>query len=344
MSFRGALALLCTALGLVLCAAAQADGARSKVALVRPTSDDRLLGEANVRLRAELLDAGFEVIDVERAPGDARSGVETAADANSSFATVAMSRAPSGAFADIWISDRVTGKTVVRRLEVGEGANATNVLAIRALELLRASLLEVGARPESAEPERSAPKDVRQWLEPALPRPETPVLAGNALGVGVLALDGLGKIGLAVGPTLHFSHGFAPYFARLLLAAPLVGPELGTGAGSATVREQLASLAIGVASQPKPLGLTAWLGVGGFDLHTRGSAAPPYRGTSGDVVSFSASAGLGGLIRVAPGVALDAELMAIALVPRPIVVIADADAGKMGRLSLAATLGLLVGL
>jgi hypothetical protein len=302
------------------------------------------LREAGVRLRAELLDAGFEVIDVERAPGDARSGVETAARADSSFATVAMNRAPSGAFADIWISDRVTGKTVVGRLEVGEGANATNVLAIRARELLRASLLEVGTKSARVESERSAPQDVMQWLEPALPQPETPVLAGNALGVGVLALHGLGKIGMAFGPTLHFSHGFGPWFGRLLLAAPLVGPELSTAAGSATIREQLASVVVGVASQPKPFGMTAWLGVGGFDLHTRGSAAPPYRGTSGDVVSFSSSAGLGGQLRVAPGVALDAELMAIVLVPRPIVVIADADAGKVGQPSLAATLGLLVGL
>jgi len=344
MSIRHALALLCAGLTLALSARGHAETPRSKVALVRPATDDRLLREAGVRLRAELLDAGFEVIDVERAPGDARAGVETAANADSSFATVAMNRAPSGAFADIWISDRVTGKTVVRRLEVGDDANATNVLAIRALELLRASLLEVGTQQARAEPERSPPKDVMHWLEPALPRPETPVLAGNALGVGVLALDGLGKIGMAFGPTLHFSHGFGPYFARLLLAAPLVGPEFSTAAGSASVREQLASLAIGVASQPRPLGMTAWLGLGGFDLHTSGSAAPPYRGTSGDVVSFSTSAGLGGLMRVAPGVALDAELMAIVLVPRPIVVIADADAGKVGLPSLAATLGLLVGL
>ena len=271
MSLRHALATLCAGLTLALSALSarcHAETARSQVALVRPATGDRLLREAGVRLRAELLDAGFEVIDVERAPGDARSGVEGPTNADSSFATVAMNRAPSGAFADIWIGDRVTGKTVVRRLEVGEGANATNVLAIRALELLRASLLEVGTKTATAEPERSAPKDVMQWLEPALPRPETPLLAGNTLGVGVLALDALGKIGMAFGPTLHFSHGFGPCFARLLVAAPLVGPELSTAAGNATVREQLASLAIGVASQPRPFGVTAWLGVGGFDLHT----------------------------------------------------------------------------
>ena len=340
MSFRLVLAALCAGMGFGLSGPLHAEEARSKVALVRPTADDRLLREAGVRLRAELLDAGFEVLDIERAPGDPRSGVESAANGDSSFATVAMYRAQNGAFADIWISDRVTGKTVVRRLEIGNGANATNVLAIRALELLRASLLEVGSKRAPAESARSAPKDVIRWIA----QTETSVLGGNALGVGVFALDGLGKIGWALGPTLHFSHGFGPWFARFMLAAPLVGPELRTAAGSATIREELASLSFGFASQPKPLGVEAWLGVGGFDLHTSGSAAPPYRGTSGDVVSFSASAGVGGLLRIAPRVALNAELSAVALEPPPIVVIAGADAGKVGVPSLAATLEVLVGL
>ncbi|HEY4106224.1 MAG TPA: hypothetical protein VGM44_20130 [Polyangiaceae bacterium] len=344
MSCRLAVALLCAGMGSTLSAPLRAEAVRSKVALVRESSDDRLLREVSIRLRAELLDAGFEVIDVDRSPGDARADVETAASGDSSFATVAMNRAPNGAFADIWINDRVTGKTVVRRLEVGSGANASNVLAIRALELLRASLLEVGAKTAPAEPTRSPPKDVIAWLAPALPAAETPLLRGNALGVGLFALDGLGKIGLALGPTLEFSHGFAPWFARLMLAAPLAGPELRTSVGSATIRQELALLGIGLATEPKPIGLDVWLGAGGSDLHTSGSAAPPYRGASGDVVSFLASAGVGGVLRIAPRVALNAELNAVLLEPRPIVVIAAADAGKAGAPSLAATLGVLVGL
>jgi hypothetical protein len=160
----------------------------------------------------------------------------------------------------------------------------------------------------------------------------------------VFALDGLGKIGLALGPTLEFSHGLGAWFGRVMFAAPLVGPELRTSAGSATIRQELAALAFGVATEPKPFGVEAWLGVGGFDLHTSGSAAPPYRGTSGDVVSFSSSAGIGGLLRLAPRVALNAEFAEIMLEPRPIVVIAGADAGKVGAPSLAVALGILVGL
>jgi hypothetical protein len=165
----------------------RADDARSRVALVRSATTDRVLHEASTRLRAELLDAGFDVVEVDRAPGDPRSEVEEAAPDASSFATVAMSRVANGAFADVWISDRVTGKTVVRRIEVGAGPNATAVLAIRALELLRASLLEVAAKPPPSEPAVSAPADVVRWVAPALPAaPPRPVLQGSALGVGAL--------------------------------------------------------------------------------------------------------------------------------------------------------------
>jgi hypothetical protein len=321
----------------------RADGARSRVALVRASSSDRVLREASTRVRAELIDAGFEVVEVDRPPDDPRSEVE-ATDA-SSFATIAMNRVANGAFADVWISDHVTGKTVVRRLEVGAGPNATAVLAIRALELLRASLLEVAVKAPPSEPPMSAPSDVMNWVAPASPpAPVSRLLEGSAVGVGALALHGLSGIGLAVGPTVAFSQGAGPWFVRVTLADLLVGPELSTAAGSATIRQELASLAFGWASDPKPLGAYAWLGAGAFDLHTDGSAAPPYRGVSSDVASFLWTAGIGGLARIGPRIALTADLMAVFLDPRPIVVIAGTDAGSAGAPSLGASLGVLVGL
>ena len=70
------------AAALVLAAAAvaegrgRADGTRSQVAIVRSTSGDRVLHEASTRLRAELIGAGFDVVEVDRAPGDPKSEVE----------------------------------------------------------------------------------------------------------------------------------------------------------------------------------------------------------------------------------------------------------------------------
>jgi hypothetical protein len=315
------------------------------VALVRSSSSDPVLHEASTRLRAELLDAGFEVIEVDRAPGDPRSEVEDAAQDTTSFATVAMNRADNGAFADVWISDRVTGKTVVRRVEVGAGPNATAVLAIRALELLRASLLEIAAKVPTSEPSIPAPNDVMKWVAPALPpAPTGAVVRGTALSAGALALHGLRGIGLAVGPTVGLSYGIGPWFGRATLAGPLIGPELIASAGRAAIRQELAALAVGWALEPRPVGAQAWVGAGGFDLHTDGSATGPYRGTSGEIWSFLWTAGFGGLARIAPRVALTVDVAALFLDPRPIVVLAGSDSGSAGAPSIAASFGILVGL
>jgi hypothetical protein len=327
---------------------ARAEGAPSRVALVRSSSNDRVLHEAATRVRAELLAAGFEVVDVDEAPGDPRSEVENAAPETSSFATIAMNRAANGAFADVWISDHVTGKTVARRLEVGSGENATAVLAIRTLELLRASLLEVAAKVPPAEPPMAAPVDVVKWIEPALPAaapaPAPSPLRGTALALGALALHGLRGIGLAIGPTLGVSHGIGPWFARLALAGPLLGPNLQTSTGSATVRQELGALELGWASVPRPVGVNAWIGAGGYDLHTDGSAATPYRATSGDVVSFLMTAGLGVLFEIGPRVGVTADVTALVVDPQPVVVIAGRDAGGAGLPSLGGSLGVVVGL
>jgi hypothetical protein len=333
---------------LALARPAFAQPARSRVALVRNESSDALLREANTRLRAELGDAGFDVVEVDRAPGDAREGVE--GGGGESFATVSMNRAGAGAAADVWISDHVTGKTVVRRLQVGGAPNAASVLAIRALELLRASLLEVAA-PEpstSEEPPRAPPPDVLRWVEPTLPprplRPWQP-FQGTTLGVGATGLHGLRGVGLAFGPTLRLSHSIAErWFARLTLTGPLVGPEITEAQGSAAVRQEFASADLGWASRARPVGVYAWVGVGAFDLHVTGSAIGPYRSRNEGVVSFLSMAGLGGVAHVGGRVAFTVEITALSLIPQPLVVIADHEAGKAGAPSLGMSLGLLVGL
>ena len=328
---------------------AAAEAARSRVALVRTESSDRLLSEAGTRLRAELVSAGFEVVEVDRAPGDSRAEVEQAAERTKSVATVAIDRAGSGALADVWISDRVSGKTVVRRLKVGGGPGAAAVLAIRALELLRASLLEVVLPASPAEaPAAAPPPAVVDWVKPTLP-PKAPedgeLLDGPALGVGVLGLHGLRGIGLAFGPTLRVFHGIGGgAFGRLVLAGPLGGPSLSEPEGTASVRQEFLSLDLGWATRAAPLGALVWLGAGAFHLHTAGSAAQPYRSTSDDVLSVLLTGGLGGVVRLGQDVALSAELAAVGLVPRPVVVIANRDAGSAGNPALAMSLNLLVAL
>jgi len=323
-----------------------AQAARSRVTLVRTPTEDPLLREASTRLRAELEGAGFQVVEIDRGPGDSRIEVE-GTDRKGGIATIAIDRAGAGATADVWISDRVSGKTVVRRLRVGGGPRAAAVLAIRALELLRASLLEVvlPAPAEEKEPAK-APTDVVRWVEPTLPEPEQgELLDGVTLGVGVQALHGLDGIGLAIGPTLRAYHGFASHvFGRLVLAGPIGNPTLSEPEGSAAVRQEFLSLDLGWATPAAPFGALVWVGAGGYHLHTSGTAVPPYHSTSDDVLSLLLTAGIGGVARLGQAIALTAEAGAVGLFPRPIVVIAGRDAGSAGAPSLSVAFSLLVAL
>lgn len=327
-------------------APAVADAPRSRVALVRSPDSDRLLREVSTRLRAELREAGFDVVEVASAPRDALSVLEDESRGSQSFATIAINRAGSGALADAWISDHVTGKTVMRRLRVGGNSNAAAVLAIRVLELLRASLLEVAAPPKGSEAPASAPADVLGWVEPTLPAktpPERELLEGPALAVGLLGLHGLGGLGLALGPTVRVSHGIdRHFFGRLTLAGPLVGPSVDEPGGSATVRQQFLSLEMGWATATRPLGAFAWMGAGAFLLQTEGAAVAPYHSTSDRVFSFLATAGIGGIARLGQRVAVTSELFMVGLLPKPVVKIAAEEAGTAGGPSLGASLGLLV--
>ncbi|HMJ15120.1 MAG TPA: hypothetical protein VK524_27085 [Polyangiaceae bacterium] len=306
---------------------------------MRTPESDRLLREASTRLKAELTSAGFEVLDVEHDPSDT-------SDTNRSFATIAINRAGQGALADVWISDHVTGKTLTRRLRVGATQNAATVLAVRALELLRASLLELTLPSTSPEAPPAAPADVLKWVEPrAQASARRGLLEGMALEAGILALHSVDGIGPALGPEARVSTGLGRnWFARLSLAAPLIGPTLNETGGTATVTQQFGSLDLGWATETRPFGAFAWLGAGAFYLHTTGTARAPYRATSDGVLSFLATAGVAGVARIGTRLALTGQLAAIGLVPKPVVVIAGQDAGSSGSPSLALSLGLLIGL
>jgi hypothetical protein len=96
------------------------------------------------RLRAELAGLGLDVRTVpkqanEQLPGDLISSARNAG------AVAAFRIIVDGDRADVWIADRVTGKVVLREM-LPRGAQIDGrVVALRAVELLRASLLELDA-------------------------------------------------------------------------------------------------------------------------------------------------------------------------------------------------------
>ena len=117
-----------------------------KVILLRPPAAPAAVSEALVRLQAELTVEGFDAQVTEFDLGaDVRASLEKVAPTMAATAVVAVVAGADPASAELWVVDRMTGKTVVRRVHADPKATAriAEVLSVRAVELLRASFLEL---------------------------------------------------------------------------------------------------------------------------------------------------------------------------------------------------------
>src|SRR4051794_18833525 len=112
------------------------------VVLVRPSAQSTVVSEAITRIRGELIADGFEVSIVDAPPGSDPASVLARVDRQASAAaTLGLFLHPDASAAELWVVDRLTNKTVVRRVEINRSsaASAPEVLARRSVELLRAS-------------------------------------------------------------------------------------------------------------------------------------------------------------------------------------------------------------
>ncbi len=141
-------------------AAAPAPQPPPKVILVRPPAAPAAVTEALVRLRGELVAAGFDAQVVEQVLGlDVRASLEKLSPASDGAATalVAVVASAEPGSAELWVIDRVTGKTVVRRVNAGatDPPRMAEVLSVRAVELAAGELPRAGDWP-AARQQRAA--------------------------------------------------------------------------------------------------------------------------------------------------------------------------------------------
>lgn len=297
--------------------------AAQQVLLVRPEARDAALLEAFERLRAELELQDFEVrlfegLEAPRHP----EGLELEAQRQSAFAAIALRRDVSGTAATIWIVDRVTGKTTLRKLSIDGSRDGPTLLAIRAVDLLRASLVELdaGARP---------PADVL-GVEHSPPPPEVVRFARTSrrfeLGAGAMSLAS-STLGTAFGVSLSARYRLLDRLGvGVELGGPTLGGEFRSREGSATVRQELvlACVTWNVASSSSER--WEWgprVGVGAAHLVATGRVAPPLVADTADAWSLMAHAGLGLAFYFADGVSLAADAGGVALFPQPVIALAD---------------------
>jgi hypothetical protein len=337
---RRSLVLLSIALCTLAAPTTAASAPQPLVVLVRPSPNNANLDEALVRLRAELSSAGFDVVLVDgEADADPREAIERTLREQSPAATI-------GIFGgELWIADRLTGKTVVRTLDAGEtgGRRAPEVLAIRASELLRASLSELLFSPSEAAPPPAAakpPAAVTHWVSEALEPGQKAFRPGFEAGAAVLgSLEGVPP---AVTPLVRARLALGKGFLVRISAAGLgTRPEVRSDVDAASIRQDLllAELQARLFAN-KPLRPLATIGVGAYRFGVEGNAAWPHSGVGGWRFNPAADVGLGVALRLHPHLELSLETHAVFAHPYPTVRFFDETVARAGRPTLFGSLTL----
>jgi hypothetical protein len=305
-----------------------------RVALARPDAADPTIAEAVNRIRGELLAEGFDVVvvDVPASP-DAALPVDPTA-----IATIALTVDEGTHIAELRVVDRLTNKVVIRRSPIEEAGSAhrAEVLAVRAVELLRASLLELLVSPRTA---RRAPAEVRQataWVAKALPAEPDPVW-GVEVGAAAMG-DFEGVPPAVIAMTRARRRFFGAFDVRATMAGLGTTPRVTKDGGSATVTQAFGLVeGVGVFWAQSPVHPTLSLGAGALYVAVDGhpaSASAPFRGHQDSLWAFVADAGVGVVVRLERHFELTFEGHALLATPQPTIQFAGIDEARLGAPSL----------
>jgi hypothetical protein len=321
---------------------------RYRVVLLRPPVTDDVTADALARVQGELAAAGFEVSNLPHDPAvDVRIALETVGRDLQPIATFAIVREQTTA--EIWVCDRIAGKSVIQSVRLDEPAGAgepsrSMVLAVRAVELLRASLAQYwlpassgrAARP-SADADGGRPVPVAAAVAKF-------ATAGVGLQVGIGWLESAGPVGPVWQPIVRASYGGGRGWAvRLTVAGLGTDATLGSdNVGTASISQELGVLEIvrGFRAGHR-VQLLATLGAGGYGARIRGTGVAPYVGRDRDAPSLLTVGGGGVIVTLVPHVALVAEVQALATWPHTVVRLDGVDAGTTAWPSLLLTAGVL---
>lgn len=342
---------LAGALTLLLCAASPAaSGEPARVVLVQPGPADPSVSEALIRIRGELVADGFDVelLDAQSASAP-RPTMDDAGQQAGSAALIGLFLAPDGQAAELWVVDPRTNKTLVRRIDTrGEAReHIAEVLAVRAVELLRASLLELlmssrrSAAPAAAPPPSNASRQVSGQAERSLDQPSRRSMWGVELGGGLLASPG--GIGPALLPVarLRFAPP-GPIEGRLSLAGLGTAPRVAGPQGSATVEQRFGLVELAALPWPElRLRPRFSVGLGALHVAVDGEASWPYRGAHSAQWAFAADAGAGVEFGIVQRIDVVVEAHALVAHPYPVVRFVETEAAHGARPALLGSLSLV---
>lgn len=299
------------------------------VSALAPSPDPRVVvlssepqGALTRRVGEELRGLGFEPVFIPAEPPQTPDPTALArlATAHAAIAALALHDTHANTVS-IWLRDRITDKTMIREvhLEGTAQGDAEDLLAVRAVEMLAASLLElqIAERPPGDIP--PGPAEVR-LSRPAPPSPpfEAPRLNVRA-GMGVVSTPGVGSPGAAL-----FA-GVGGFFGRRRivgldgeLGATAVRTRIDADAGDVALGTAWARVGLSVIPLPRAR-VSPLIGAGGALLvaWARGYASEntDADGRRGASVAFAPGGSLGLVLRAAPRIRIRIAANVSAAVP-----------------------------
>jgi len=297
-----------------------ANEGRPKIIAVLEHANDGFLP----RLQGELRSSGFDLVVVSppRWP-PTRQEIERLTRDEGAIAGISLIQA--GTVVEMWVVDRVTSKTVYREVIGVTDDHPEDSIALRFVETLRATLMEV-EQPRSPEGEVAAPPEVQVLLTRTTSR--FAVSLGGGAGYSTGGIGTTGHIGLSLVGM------YSPRFGLVLDGsltpgrAKVEGTEGQASIGLFLVGASLRFVPIAPSGRVRfLLGGGAWVGV----MTMAGEAVAPYVNKRATSTSVLPHLDVGVLFSVTRRVSLGTNLSAAISAPSIGVVFADRQVATWGR-------------
>jgi hypothetical protein len=296
------------------------------------------------RIRDELVADRFLVVLAESTPSSATEALVEATPSEGT--TVTLFGDPEAGEAEICLVRRVGRRIAVRRATVvaDDPDHMTEVLAVRAVELVRATALELSIDTEHTAPPQKLPEP-RPAIEVAPVAPDAarqaPTIVAS-MGVGVwTSIEGPPA---AVAPVARIGVHLSDWtWVRVSATGLGSRPRVETTQGSATVLQNLVLAELVGRFRPRKR-LRPMLSVGGGALNVAvdGTGIQPYQGRSPQRWSAALDGGVGVALAVSSRAVLVTEVHSLLASPHPVVRFADTPVATIGYPSLLCTLALEV--
>jgi len=317
--------------------------ATETVILLQPTTASPALRRSFARIHNELVSDRFHVVVADSPRLHVLLGQAST--------LLALLGDPETGEAELCIVQLAAPHVAVRRatVAVDDPERMPEALAARALELLRATALELSIELEHAARPQERPLPPPNVVSPpsvppAAAEPEAAIVAID-MGLAIWnSVDGpppaatpVGRIGVRLSERSH------PIWARLSVAGWGSRPRVDTAYGSALLSQSMALAELAaVFRRDKRVRPALSLGAGVVGVDVAGTGAAPYEGREPRRWSAAFDGGIGVAVAIGSHAAVVAELHALLASPHPVVRFVDTRAATIGYPSLIPTLALRV--